>query len=241
MIIRRELSKSEMCNFEDKASNPSRLLGNSTQLLKEEKFRKIVAVEYPKLTDDLRRQIAKWERQNSPQRIIFASYPYLDTMNDEKESPEFGLMHLKLLLKKPGFNNNVLPTISISCSDAEVDIDTDTRSCTSSLSNYSPTFKSPKSPTSKSSPSKIASLLLPKPKTTATPSKLKSAVPATPRGSPTLKTKDKSPHSTPIITAKINNTGSVSKSLSNNNKTATTPAKPPAKEIKTAKTSPLKK
>lgn len=100
MIARREWIKSEMHSFENKASNPDRLFRNSSQLLNEEKFRKIVATEFPKLTDDLRKQIAIWEQQNVPQRIIYASYPYLDTMNEEKECPEFSLMHLRLLKKK---------------------------------------------------------------------------------------------------------------------------------------------
>lgn len=61
LIVRREWIKNEMKAFERKASEPSRLFGRSTQLLEEEKFRKIVANEFPRLTDKLQRGLVKYE------------------------------------------------------------------------------------------------------------------------------------------------------------------------------------
>lgn len=61
LIVRREWIKSEMKAFEKKASDPSRLFGRSTQLLEEEKFRKIVANEFPRLTEKLQRGLTKYE------------------------------------------------------------------------------------------------------------------------------------------------------------------------------------
>jgi len=61
LIVRREWIKSEMNSFEKKASEPSRLFGRSTQLLEEEKFRKIVANEFPRLTVKLQKELVKYE------------------------------------------------------------------------------------------------------------------------------------------------------------------------------------
>jgi hypothetical protein len=61
LIVRREWIKSEMRAFETKASEKSRLFGRSTQLLEEEKFRKIVAHEFPRLTEKLKKGLVKYE------------------------------------------------------------------------------------------------------------------------------------------------------------------------------------
>jgi hypothetical protein len=61
LIVRREWIKSEMRAFETKASEKSRLFGRSTQLLEEEKFRKIVANEFPRLTEKLKKGLVKYE------------------------------------------------------------------------------------------------------------------------------------------------------------------------------------
>lgn len=74
LILRREWIKSEMKAFEKKASDPSRLFGRSTQLLEEEKFRKIVAHEFPRLTDKLQKGLVKYEVLPSS---VFISYQCL--------------------------------------------------------------------------------------------------------------------------------------------------------------------
>ena len=54
--------------------------------------------EFPKLTDDLRRDVAKWE-ESSGRKLIYGSESYLETMNKEKFSVDFELLHLRLLTK----------------------------------------------------------------------------------------------------------------------------------------------
>lgn len=95
MVVRREWIKSEMHKFEKTASDKNRLFGSSLKLLEEEKFRKydsfiicyyislllidsdsfffvrIVAKEFPKLTDDLRMKIGEFEKQNPGERLLF--------------------------------------------------------------------------------------------------------------------------------------------------------------------------
>jgi len=54
--------------------------------------------EFPKLTDDLRHTVAEWE-ESSGQKLIYGGEPYLETMNKEKLSVDFELLHLRLLTK----------------------------------------------------------------------------------------------------------------------------------------------
>jgi len=120
MIVRREWIKSEMHRFEKTASDKNRLFGSSLKLLEEEKFRKIVAKEFPKLTDDLRKKIGEFEKTNNGERLLFLGSPYLDTMNQEKENPNFKLMHLRLLLN--GSDSEVTENdITVSASSSKTD------------------------------------------------------------------------------------------------------------------------
>eukprot|EP01111_Echinosteliopsis_oligospora_P009857 TRINITY_DN2969_c0_g1_i1.p1 TRINITY_DN2969_c0_g1~~TRINITY_DN2969_c0_g1_i1.p1 ORF type:complete len:292 (+),score=115.99 TRINITY_DN2969_c0_g1_i1:244-1119(+) len=139
MITRREWIKDEMLTFEKSASDPNRLFGSSTQLNKEEQFRKIVATEFPKLTDDLKKKIAAWESDHPSERIIYASRPYLNTMGKETESPDFSLMHLKLLTKpKQEVGDGPLFAISVRSSSSS-------SSSSSSINNEPSTPKRPSS------------------------------------------------------------------------------------------------
>ncbi|CAF1543474.1 unnamed protein product, partial [Rotaria sordida] len=97
-IQKREWYKKEMVEFEKRAADPARLRGNSTQLLKEERFRKDLSREFPKLTDDLRRMVAEWE-ESTGKTLIYGGESYLETMNKEKLSVDFELLHLRLLTK----------------------------------------------------------------------------------------------------------------------------------------------
>jgi len=97
-IQKREWYKREMVEFEKLAANPARLRGSSTQLLREERFRKDLSREFPKLTDDLRRMVFEWE-ESSGNKVIYGGEPYLETMNKEKLSIDFELLHLRLLTK----------------------------------------------------------------------------------------------------------------------------------------------
>ncbi|CAF0973615.1 unnamed protein product [Adineta steineri] len=97
-IQKREWYKKEMVEFEKHAGDPARLRGSSTQLLKEERFRKDLSREFPKLTDDLRRMVAEWE-EFSGKKLIYGGEPYLESMNKEKLSVDFELLHLRLLTK----------------------------------------------------------------------------------------------------------------------------------------------
>ncbi len=117
-IQKREWFKKEMVEFEKHAGDPARLRGSSTQLLREEKFRikilvylfiyedylsfcflgKDLSREFPKLTDDLRRTVAEWE-ESTGKKLIYGGEPYLETMNKEKLSVDFELLHLRLLTK----------------------------------------------------------------------------------------------------------------------------------------------
>lgn len=95
LIVRREWIKSEMRAFETKASEKSRLFGRSTQLLEEEKFRKIVAHEFPRLTEKLKKGLVKYESKYT-ERFVFQGKRYLKTMQEEQQQPNFALLHLKL-------------------------------------------------------------------------------------------------------------------------------------------------
>lgn len=59
---------------------------------------KDLAREFPKLTDDLRYMVAEWE-ESSRKKLIYGGEPYLETMNKEKLSVDFELLHLRLLTK----------------------------------------------------------------------------------------------------------------------------------------------
>ncbi len=124
LIVRREWIKSEMRAFETKASEKSRLFGRSTQLLEEEKFRKIVAHEFPRLTEKLKKGLVKYEvpplhdtttlrsmpislclhcassycapQSKYTERFVFQGKRYLKTMQEEQQQPNFALLHLKL-------------------------------------------------------------------------------------------------------------------------------------------------
>lgn len=114
LIERREWIKSEMKRFEKSASDPNRFKGSSTRLLEEEKFRKIVAKEFPRLTNTLRKNLVKWQKEHSGEAFYYAGEPYLDTMNKEEENPNFELLHLRLLTSKPeSDNSNVINTPTI--------------------------------------------------------------------------------------------------------------------------------
>lgn len=105
LIVRRERIKKQMKVFEKAASNPNRLFGKSTQLLEEEKFRKIVATEFPKLTDTLRESLMKWERKYK-EVFSYDGRSYLETMNEEAAAPNFALLHLKLFSSANNEGNN---------------------------------------------------------------------------------------------------------------------------------------
>ncbi|EGC39720.1 hypothetical protein DICPUDRAFT_147427 [Dictyostelium purpureum] len=98
-VKRREWIKSEMKKFENSASDSNRFKGSSVRLLEEAKFRKTISREFPKLTEDLVRELAEWEGANN-KRFFYYGEPYLDLMNSETERPDFDLLHLKLLTKK---------------------------------------------------------------------------------------------------------------------------------------------
>jgi hypothetical protein len=100
MILRREWFKQEMKEFEKSASDPNRLFQDSGRLLQEEKFRKLVAKEFPKLTEDLRTLLQNWNTDGG-EPFSFKGEPYLETMAREQEMPNFGLLHLKLLTGSP--------------------------------------------------------------------------------------------------------------------------------------------
>ncbi|CAF4091879.1 unnamed protein product [Rotaria sp. Silwood2] len=95
-IQKREWYKKEMVEFEKRAADPARLRGNSTQLLKEERFH--LSREFPKLTDDLRHMVTEWE-ESTGKKLIYGGESYLETMNKEKLSVDFELLHLRLLTK----------------------------------------------------------------------------------------------------------------------------------------------
>ena len=99
-IERREWIKSEMKRFEKTASDPNRFKGSSTRLLEEEKFRKVVAKEFPRLTTTLRKTLVKWQKEHGGEAFYYAGEPYLETMNKEEDNPNFELLHLRLLTSK---------------------------------------------------------------------------------------------------------------------------------------------
>lgn len=100
-IERREWIKQEMKRFEQTASDPNRFKGSSTRLLQEEKFRKIVSKEFPRLTTNLKKTLAAWQRQHGGEAIFYDGEPYIETMNNEEDNPNFELLHLRLLTSKP--------------------------------------------------------------------------------------------------------------------------------------------
>ena len=61
MVREREELRLKMVEFEQSASDKSRLYARGTKLLEEERFRKHVAVNYPKIIRKLNKAIAAWE------------------------------------------------------------------------------------------------------------------------------------------------------------------------------------
>jgi hypothetical protein len=61
MVHEREELRLKMVEFEHSASDKSRLYARGTKLLEEERFRKHVAVHYPKIIAKLNKAIAAWE------------------------------------------------------------------------------------------------------------------------------------------------------------------------------------
>lgn len=100
MILRREWIKKEMKSFEQYASDPCRLSGSSTRLLQEEKFRKVVSKEYPKLTAKIRKRLESWNKEHG-QELLYNGKSYIDLMSQEKEDPKSELLHLRLLTESP--------------------------------------------------------------------------------------------------------------------------------------------
>lgn len=62
MVREREELRLKMVEFEHSASDKSRLYARGTKLLEEERFRKHVAVNYPKIIVKLKKAIAVWEQ-----------------------------------------------------------------------------------------------------------------------------------------------------------------------------------
>lgn len=99
-IERREWIKEQMRVFEQGASDPNRFRGNSSRLLQEEKFRKIVSKEFPRLTEELRETLEAWYEEHGGEAFYYDGESYLDTMDMEDEDPSFHLLHLRLLSNK---------------------------------------------------------------------------------------------------------------------------------------------
>ena len=79
---------------------------------------KDLSKEFPKLTDDLRQMVAEWEDLTG-QKLVYGGKPYLETMNEEKLSVDFELLHLRLLTKcqilvQPEKNETISDSDSIS-------------------------------------------------------------------------------------------------------------------------------
>lgn len=123
-IERREWIKTEMKRFEQTASDPNRFKGSSTRLLEEEKFRKIVAKEFPKLTTSLRKLLVKWEKEHGGEAFYYAGEPYIETMNKEEHNPNFDLLHLRLLTNPKTVAPQTTTGVDISPSIASVAVRT---------------------------------------------------------------------------------------------------------------------
>jgi len=105
-VKRREFLKEGMKTFEKQASDDSnRFKGSSVRLLEEAKFRKIVSKEFPKLTEDLQRELAEWEQVHQ-KRFYYYGTPYLELMNSETERPDFDLLHLRLSTKNESLSGS---------------------------------------------------------------------------------------------------------------------------------------
>ena len=123
-IERREWIKAEMKRFELTASDPNRFKGSSTRLLEEEKFRKIVAKEFPKLTTSLRKLLVKWEKEHGGEAFYYEGEPYIETMNKEEHNPNFDLLHLRLLTNTKTVVPQTTSGVDISPSIASVAVRT---------------------------------------------------------------------------------------------------------------------
>jgi hypothetical protein len=65
LIVQREQIKSDMEIFEHTASDPKRFFSREAgRLLKEEKFRRMVSKDFPKLTEQLHSLLAEWEKKH---------------------------------------------------------------------------------------------------------------------------------------------------------------------------------
>ncbi|KAF2074858.1 hypothetical protein CYY_003846 [Polysphondylium violaceum] len=105
-VKRREFLKEGMKTFEKQASDDSnRFKGSSVRLLEEAKFRKIVSKEFPKLTEDLQKELTDWEQLHQ-KRFFYYGTPYLVLMNSETERPDFDLLHLRLSTKNESLSSS---------------------------------------------------------------------------------------------------------------------------------------
>ena len=95
-IKEREDLLAKMAEFEERASDPSRLRSRSReafrQLQEEEQFRKRVKKQYPRLRDDLLGLVGEWEELQG-ERFLYQGEHYRAVL--EGEDTKSGLLHLK--------------------------------------------------------------------------------------------------------------------------------------------------
>ena len=66
--------------------------------MQEEKFRKIVSKEFPKLTKGLKKSLTLWQKNHGGEAFYYDGEPYIETMQKEQCNPNFELLHLRLLV-----------------------------------------------------------------------------------------------------------------------------------------------
>jgi hypothetical protein len=80
MVREREELRLKMVEFEQSASDKSRLYARGTQLLEEERFRKHVAINYPKIISKLNKAIAAWEQAEQTDFYYQVSVAHTDSL-----------------------------------------------------------------------------------------------------------------------------------------------------------------
>lgn len=94
MVHEREELRLKMVAFERSASDKSRLYARGNKLLEEEKFRKHVAVYYPKLMAKLQRAIAAWEEMEGAD-FVYHGVDYKTTLEvGHRMMTSFSLLQL---------------------------------------------------------------------------------------------------------------------------------------------------
>jgi len=179
MIERREEILKEKVEFEQITSDPTRLLSKKPRdpgrLLREEKIRKTIEKELPKVEAKLQQTLSEWESKNR-QQFLWHGERYLDRMDDqqEREREKKEEDRLRKEREKASLNSTIGPNSKTPGKNSAVSLSkTLTPKSASKVAPLvkSASLKTPSGSLSKTPGAKVAASLQSTPGSPATPSK----------------------------------------------------------------------